>query len=264
MSQRKWVCRFVSLALLTLIISSPRVWADCISETLPPLCPGDLVFIESTSTQSEMLRVATQSKWTHVGMLMLNAKREWTVAEASMKVTETLLREFIRKGVRHHFSIRRLRKSACKTGYNQEATVPPESARLNSQIRTQFERYRNKSYDLWFKLYQEPAAAKMAETTVVSPRLPEDKFIYCSELTYRIGRTVFGVSIGTEQTFSELLGVKSLEELERAKGKSSVLNTMRARFKDPRQFNFEAPVVTPISQFESSEVADVLTCEKPL
>src|SRR6187455_195223 len=69
---------------------------------------GDLVFQESTSGQSEMVRVLTGSRWTHMGVVFQEPAGP-IVLEAVSPVRKTPLERWIDRGRRRHYVVKRLR-----------------------------------------------------------------------------------------------------------------------------------------------------------
>ena len=72
---------------------------------------GDIIFQESTSNQSAMVSALTQSRWTHVGVIFLEASGV-LVLEAATPVRRTPIRAWIAKGRGQRYVIKRLRDSA--------------------------------------------------------------------------------------------------------------------------------------------------------
>lgn len=128
---------------------------------------GDLIFIESQSAQAKALREATDSRWTHVGILF-QENSKWYVAEASQPVRTVPLQDFNARGVRGEYRIYRL---------------PTLNEAQRSQLRTEVQKYLGRGYDIYFEW--------------------SDELIYCSELVYKTYQAI-GFEIGVLQKFSEL------------------------------------------------------------
>lgn len=129
---------------------------------------GDLIFHESKSTQSNAIREATESRWSHVGILF-QEKGKWFVAEASRPVRVVTLSSFIAHGKDHEYRIYRL---------------PTLSDPQKNQLKIEVERYLGMNYDIYFEW--------------------SDDLIYCSEFVYKTFYAVTGVEIGTVQKYREL------------------------------------------------------------
>jgi len=69
---------------------------------------GDLIFQESTSRQSEMVRALTDSRWTHMGVVF-NEPTGPVVFEAVSPVRKTPLPTWIAHGRDRHYVVKRLR-----------------------------------------------------------------------------------------------------------------------------------------------------------
>ena len=77
---------FVIMALMTISCNND-VDVNALQE-------GDIVFIESQSSQSPYIKVGTMSKWTHCGVVV-NTTEGMKVLEASKTVRLTSLAKFI-------------------------------------------------------------------------------------------------------------------------------------------------------------------------
>lgn len=140
-------------------------WAACsLSAGTPAVREGDLVFQTSLSSQSLAIQRATDSPYSHVGIvLMRNGKP--CVFEAIATVRFTPLSTWIARGQDQHFVAKRLRK----------LPEPSQLARLRSEAR----RFEGRPYDLTFEW--------------------SDRRIYCSELVWKLYRKALGVELGTLQ-----------------------------------------------------------------
>jgi uncharacterized protein YycO len=92
---------------------------------------GDIVFIESQSSQSPYIKVGTMSKWTHCG-IVVNTPEGMKVLEASKTVRLTPFAQFIGAAKNENWCIRRPK---------QKISVP-----IN------YQKYLGQPYDLEFKL----------------------------------------------------------------------------------------------------------------
>lgn len=130
---------------------------------------GDLIFQQSQSRQSEALREATASTWTHMGVLVYE-KKKWYVAEASAGVTLTPVQDFINRGRGKYFVIKRLKKSVASV----------DTVELRRQLNTMM----GLPYDIYFEW--------------------ADDAIYCSELVYKSYLRAMNIEIGNMQKLREL------------------------------------------------------------
>lgn len=132
---------------------------------------GDLIFHRSNSSQSEAIRIATQSKFNHVGIIF-QYKGQFMVFEAVQPVKITPLPRFIERG-NHHFVIKRLRDG--------DRVL---SAEVIARMKALGQGYLGKNYDLQFRW--------------------SDERIYCSELVWKLYKQGAGVEVGTLQKARDL------------------------------------------------------------
>lgn len=137
------------------------------------LMNGDVVFQQSKSGQSEAIRQATNSPWTHVGVLW-KIDGEWSVFEASgAQVRVAPLDAFIGNGRSGEILVRR--------SLNRERLFGPEG---EQKLRTALQRYLRRPYDALFEW--------------------GDHSIYCSELVWKAYRDAFGVQISEVEKVGDL------------------------------------------------------------
>ena len=148
------------LALLTLVFSN-AAWAV-------PYQNGDIIFQESQSNQSKAIREATNSRWSHVGILFEQGDK-WYVAEAVQPVRLTSLASFIKRGKDRDYQIYRL-----------PGLTTAQKRSLADEVRS----YIGQDYDIYFEW--------------------TDDLIYCSELVYKVFLKATGIEIGTVQKFRDL------------------------------------------------------------
>lgn len=128
---------------------------------------GDFVFFESTTPQAHAIRVATGSRYTHMGIVDRNDDG-FHVIEAGRTVTETPLAEFIGRGVGGEYAVYRVADLT-----DELAAAALEEART----------YMGAPYDIFFRIGTEA--------------------IYCSELPYHAFGAV-GVELGTVERLGDL------------------------------------------------------------
>jgi hypothetical protein len=132
--------------------------------TLSALRDGDLIFHESTSRQSEMVRALTKSRWTHVGVVF-KEQGETFVFEAVSPVKRTPLQSFAARGRDGHYVIKRLRDA--------ENKLTPERIAKLRQVGSS---WLGRPYDLRFRW--------------------DDQSLYCSELVYKLFERGAGIRLG--------------------------------------------------------------------
>jgi uncharacterized protein YycO len=91
---------------------------------------GDIIFQTSKSSQSKAIQLATNSKYSHMGIIYENDEKYY-VYEAVQPVKLTPLQEWINRGENGHYVIKRIKNSEI--------------------ILTNGEKFKGKSYDLYFE-----------------------------------------------------------------------------------------------------------------
>jgi hypothetical protein len=125
---------------------------------------GDLIFHESTSAQSEMVRALTASRWTHMGVVFVESGRPH-VLEAVSPVRRTPVREWIARGKDRRFVVKRLRDA-------DEQLTPEAVAKMKALGAS----WLGRPYDSRFRW--------------------DDQALYCSELAFKIFQRGAGVELG--------------------------------------------------------------------
>ncbi len=125
---------------------------------------GDILFQETSSRQAKALKLATHSRYTHVGILFRKGA-SYEVLEAVQPVRFTSLNHFVKRGVNNHLVVKRLKK-------DQRLLNPETIARM----RQYGSKFLGRDYDLYFEW-------------------TDDRF-YCTELVWKIYKQVPGVEIG--------------------------------------------------------------------
>ncbi len=148
-----------SLLLLSCTAASAEAWEPQV---------GDLVFHTSTSRQSEAVRAATRSQWSHVGMVVKDGK-SWAVIEAVQPVRVVPLTDFLDRGVDRKYEARRT-----KTPLSEQ-----QAAALSQAARS----FEGRDYDLYFGW--------------------DDELIYCSELIWKAYSNGLGIDLSTPRALSD-------------------------------------------------------------
>ena len=128
---------------------------------------GDIIFHTSTSSQSNMLKIATTSRLTHVGVIFMRNNKPY-VFEAVQPVKITPLSDFITRGADSKYKIMRYNKPLSKTDINKALKYSRKQL--------------GKSYDLKFQW--------------------SDTKMYCSELVYKVF-AIGNVYVATPKKFSD-------------------------------------------------------------
>jgi hypothetical protein len=125
---------------------------------------GDLIFQESTSRQSEMVRALTDSRWTHMGVIF-NESAGTIVLEAVSPVRKTPLQKWIAQGRDRHYVVKRLRSGESRLSSDAVARMQKLGAT-----------WLGRPYDVRFRW--------------------DDQSLYCSELAYKLFDRAAGVRLG--------------------------------------------------------------------
>lgn len=133
---------------------------------------GDIIFQNSRSRQSRAIAQATNSPWTHCGLLV-HHKGRWLVYEAVGPVKSTPLEQWLERGHKLRFSLKRLRPDS----------HPLDSSAL-AALQNEGRRFQGRPYDFQFGW--------------------SDASLYCSELVWKVYHRALGLSLGTIQTLSDL------------------------------------------------------------
>lgn len=124
---------------------------------------GDIIFQTSESKQCEAVRVATNSKFSHCGIVFIQNGKKY-VFEAVQPVKHTPLEEWITQGKENDFVVTRIKNA---------------STLLNSKTIQKMKAYgetlNHKDYDLYFEW--------------------SDDKIYCSELIWKIYKNGAGIEL---------------------------------------------------------------------
>ena len=114
---------------------------------------GDIIFQTSQSEQCEAIRIATNSKFSHCGIIYIEKEKPY-VYEAVQPVKTTPLDEWITHGENNDYVVKRLKNATLLKNTTIE------------KMKTFGRQFNNKDYDLYFEW--------------------SDDKIYCSELVWKI------------------------------------------------------------------------------
>jgi uncharacterized protein YycO len=141
------------------------------SENYSEIQEGDLIFQSSTSNQSKAIQLATNSTFSHCGIIFKNGN-EFVVYEAVQPVKKTPLKKWISHGKNKMFALKRLKNSdQILTKVNIE------------KMKNVANKFIGKNYDVTFEW--------------------SDDKIYCSELIWKVYDRAIGIQVGKLQKLSE-------------------------------------------------------------
>ena len=129
---------------------------------------GDIIFQTSTSSQSNAIQIATESPYSHVGIVYIRNGKAY-VYEASSSVTLTSLSTFVGRGKGDKITVMRTKKDLT-------------SSQLQSMLEVG-QKYNGKGYDLAFQW--------------------SDNKMYCSELVWKIYKEGAGIKLTTPKQFKD-------------------------------------------------------------
>ncbi|MFL2571717.1 MAG: YiiX family permuted papain-like enzyme [Parvicellaceae bacterium] len=132
---------------------------------------GDIIFQTSQSSQSKAIQLATDSKYSHMGIIYEN-DGQFLVYEAVQPVKLTPLTEWINRGENGHYVIKRLE--------NADQVLTSSTLSKMKQIGEQF---KGKPYDIYFEW--------------------SDDKIYCSELVWKMYKQATNIEIGKLEQLSD-------------------------------------------------------------
>ena len=173
---KRIVLPIVLLLLLTLVVFAKDSFSQLIfgkgstnevglsSSFNNELKDGDLIFQTSRSRQSKAIQLATNSQYSHCGIVFKEGN-SFYVFEAVQPVKRTPLAEWIARGEKGEFVVKRLK--------NAEQTLTPDVIQKMKEIGKGFY---GKNYDSAFEW--------------------SDEKIYCSELIWKIYKRATGIEIG--------------------------------------------------------------------
>ena len=132
---------------------------------------GDIIFHESRSDQATAIKLATRSRYTHVGILIMH-RGKIKVLEAVQPVKISTLGGFIGRSEGGHFVIKRLRD-------HDRYLTPP----VVEKMRKLGASYLGKDYDYYFEW--------------------NDRRIYCTELVWKLYKQAAGIEVGMLQRLGD-------------------------------------------------------------
>lgn len=162
----------ISSSILLLVIFGFTRWGLTTNEDFTAkLQNGDIIFQISTSNQSKAIQIATQSRYSHMGIIYKKGDKI-QVLEAVQPVKLTPLEKWIERGKHKHFVVKRLK--------NAEQILTPTVLKEMEKIGQSFI---GKKYDLAFNW--------------------SDEKIYCSELVWKVYKRGANTEIGNLETLKD-------------------------------------------------------------
>lgn len=132
---------------------------------------GDIIFQTSRSDQSKAIQLATNSKYSHMGIIYKN-NGQFFVFEAVQPVKMTPFENWVKRGENEHYVVKRLK--------NADQVLDNSTLLKMKQIG---EKFYGKSYDIYFEW--------------------SDDKIYCSELVWKIYKQATNIEIGKLEKLSD-------------------------------------------------------------
>ena len=132
---------------------------------------GDIIFHSSNSAQSKAIQLATNSPYSHVGIIYIE-NEQVQVFEAVQPVKLTPIKDWINRGEGGHYVVKRLKNAA--------TILTEEALQKMKDVGTP---YLGKNYDIYFNW--------------------SDDKIYCSELVWKIYKKALNVELGKLQKFGD-------------------------------------------------------------
>lgn len=125
---------------------------------------GDIIFQTSKSAQSIVIQKATHSPYSHMGMLVNKNGKLW-VLEAIQPVKYTAFNDWVSRGVKRQYVVKRFNKGLSK----QQQNI----------LLKYTEKYLGKPYDIYFEW--------------------NDDAIYCSEIVWKAYNDALGIQLAPLQ-----------------------------------------------------------------
>ena len=171
---------------------------------------GDVIFQSSQSNQSKAIEQATNSPYSHVGIIFIKNGKPY-VFEAASKVIYTPLDKWINRGKNKTYVIKRLKNH-------------PLSQQEITSLKQVAHKFENKPYDIWFGW--------------------DDKYIYCSELVWKIYNRALKLKIGQLQTIKDF-------------NLSSPAVKQKLKERYGNNIPYQETVISPVAMFNSPLLSTV-------
>ena len=132
---------------------------------------GDIIFQTSLSPQSQAIQRATQSHWSHMGIILTHNGRQM-VFEVADVVKFTPMNVWVKRGKDNLYVVKRLK--------NADAVLTPFAL---EKLQTLAARFEGKPYDAQFGW--------------------GDENVYCSELVWKMYERALGIEVGPLQKLGD-------------------------------------------------------------
>lgn len=132
---------------------------------------GDIIFQASQSAQSQAVRLATHSSYTHCGVVF-NQNKKILIYEAVQPVKTTSFEDWIKHGKDNKYVVKRLKNAS---------TVLDQGTL--AKMKACADKYKEKDYDIYFGW--------------------SDERIYCSELVWKIYKQGADIEVGKLQKLKD-------------------------------------------------------------
>lgn len=132
---------------------------------------GDIIFQTSKSNQSKAIQRATNSKYSHMG-IVYETDGQLFVYEAVQPVKLTKLNDWIKRGENSHYVVKRLK--------NSQKLLTSENLK---KMKDAGDKFKDKDYDIYFEW--------------------SDDKIYCSELVWKIYKEALDIEVGDLQELQQ-------------------------------------------------------------
>ncbi|HAR46547.1 MAG: peptidoglycan peptidase [Nitrospirae bacterium GWC2_57_13] len=159
--------RLLRIVLSAILLLSP-VAASAVEGTFRD---GDIIFQASRSSQSRAIQLATGSRYSHMGIIFI-LRGKPVVLEAVQPVKLTPFSEWVRRGEKGHYVVKRLKDA------DQVLTLA-----VLKKMKALGMSFLGRNYDLAFGW--------------------SDERIYCSELVWKVYQRVAGIEIGSLQRLGD-------------------------------------------------------------
>ena len=162
---------YISILYFGLILMNEKDFHIDLSDLKTELQDGDIIFHTSKSIQSKAIQLATKSKYSHMGMIYKKNGVTY-VYEAVQPVKLTQIDNWIKRGEKGHYVVKRLKESV--------GILTPNIKLKMKEIGNE---YIGKDYDIYFEW--------------------TDEKIYCSELIWKIYKRATKIEIGKLETLKD-------------------------------------------------------------
>ena len=213
--------------LVVLLSLAAAVSQPALADQMPILMRGDVVFQNSLSDQSLAISLATQSEYTHVGIVDFDEAGDIVILEAVGPTLATPFDEWVTHGADWDLAV-----------YRFDGMTEDQALAVTTAARSHF----GKRYDPFFHASEDA--------------------LYCSELVYIAFRDGMGVDLGEMQKLSDLnLGSTAAQALIGARwdqhpsckdGQAESAEACLALIQD-------GPLITPQAQAEDDRLTLIYT-----